>query len=633
MSSRNAGINSQDLSVIALAPDGSVYAGGFPACAAPTLQLGNATQESFCVTKTNPAGNPVFSVQIGGVSVVDALITGATGNAYIAGFSYPGGMGFATTPGAYEPSPPDGPASFVCALSATDGHPLFCTFVDVSFLNAPFPPLAVDSTGAAYIAGNCASASTDTCVQKISADGTAAVYLTHTGLAVVSNVYPYAALDGQGDLFVAQPNGMVKLGPSGTVIATTALEYDQLLGLALDPAGEPEIAVPITPGQTSANLLLRRFQADLSADVFDTQLFLPATVYGLAVDSAGISYLWGQTNNVNLPAVHPTAVCRAGSNVFLARLDNNGAILQSTFVNTSSGILAGTPLYFDSKGASLLVAASTTVGIVGLGPANSEVVVSCAGSGASFSNAPIAPNQLISLFGYGIGPTAPLSGEPDSNGLYPFQLGGAQVTFDGIAAPLLYAGGGQINLVTPGALQGKTTTHICAVVNNAATNCLNLPVQPASPDVFLLSGNQPAAYNQDGTVNTSQNAAPAGTVVSLYLTGLGATSPATPDGAVSQAAPPAPAFQVQVVFTWQTQCSLRMSSESVTVNPLYAGPAPLEVEGLSQIDVAVPSPPPPTPPNDCSPVPGNGGPMVAIQVLVPGAAAPVSSQPVQLWTD
>jgi uncharacterized protein (TIGR03437 family) len=629
------GIGAQNLSVVAIAPDGWVYSGSFPSCTAPTLQFGDSSGETFCVTKTGTTGNSVFSVQIGGVSVVDALISDAAGNAYIAGFSYPGGMGFATTRSAYESSPPNGgPASFVCALSGTDGHPLFCTFVDVYFLNAPFPPLVVDSAGAIYIAGNCVAASTDTCVEKLNAGGMAVAYLTHTGLAVVSNVYPYAALDSQGNLFVAQPDGLVKLDPSGTVTASAALQFSQLIGLALDSAGEPEIAVPLPAGQGSTNFLLRRFQTDLSAVLSDTQLFFPGSVYGVAADDAGITYLWGQTSDVNLPAVHPTAACRAGSNVFFARLDDSGSLLQSTFLNTGPGLLTGSPMYFNSNGASLLaIEQDKVVAIVNLGPADSEIALSCAGSGASFPNAPLAPNQLLSLFGYGIGPSAPLSGQPDSNGFYPFQLGGTQITFDGIAAPLLYVSGGQINLVTPGALQGKTTTLLCAVVDNAATNCLDLPVQPAAPDIFLLPGNQPAAFNQDGTVNSAQNPAPPGSAVSLYLTGLGTTTPATADGAITPDQPPVPDLQVQVIFTWQIQCPLFRGSEPVTANPLYAGPVPMEVEGLSQINVAVPSPPASTPPNNCSPVTASGGPTLTIDVLVPGATAPISSQPVEIWSN
>jgi hypothetical protein len=51
-------------------------------------------------------------------------------------------------------------------------------------------------------------------------------------------------------------------------------------------------------------------------------------------------------------------------------------------------------------------------------------------------------------------------------------------------------------------------------------------------------------------------------------------------------------LKVQVVFTWQTYNFL-MSTGSVSAEGeiLYAGPAPLEVEGLSQIEVSVPEPP------------------------------------------
>ena len=78
----------------------------------------------------------------------------------------------------------------------------------------------------------------------------------------------------------------------------------------------------------------------------------------------------------------------------------------------------------------------------------------------------------------------PISAVPDANGVYPFQLGGTQVTFDRVTAPLLYASRSQINLVTPHSLMGKSTTHVCATVNGIAANCLDMPVVPAAPGIF-----------------------------------------------------------------------------------------------------------------------------------------------------
>ena len=623
----------EGLTLISIATNGEIYTGGPVSCTMPTQKIGDSSYASSCLTRTNASKHSVFSVQIGGASL-EALALDKAGNAYVAGLAVPGGSGFATTPGAYKsslPGDPYGANPFICKLSGDDGHPLFCTYGDIFFLNVPFPPLVVDSAGAPYIAGNCVSASADVCVEKLNPAGTALEYLTHTDLRTVTYVFPYAALDTQGNLFLAQPNGVVKLNPSGVVTGRNALENSQLIGLAVDPAGEPQILATVQPGEDSANFLVRRYKADLSAVLFDAPLFLPGNVSGMAVDATGITDLWGKTSDVNLPPVHPTAVCVPASNAFLTRLDNYGSTLQSTFLNGPPTLFSGAGMFFNSSGAYLL-AIDTGLEILSLGPASSEVALSCIGSGASFKNAPLAPNQIVSLFGYGIGPSAPQLGQPDSNGLYPFQLGRTQISFDGVAAPLLYVSEDQVNLVTPRSLSGKTATHLCAVLNDATTNCLDVPVGPAAPDIFLSAGNRAAALNEDGTVNSAQNVAPTGSIVSLFLTGLGTTTPATPDGGITPYPPPAQDLQIKVVFTFQTQCFLYGGSESVVADPLYAGPALLEIEGVNQINVVVPSPPPPVDAS-CAPVIVKGGLSVAVEVLLPGGAAPISSPAVGIWTN
>ena len=50
-----------------------------------------------------------------------------------------------------------------------------------------------------------------------------------------------------------------------------------------------------------------------------------------------------------------------------------------------------------------------------------------------------------------------------------------------------------------------------------------------SPGLYTFGG-QALVYNQDGTINSSSNAAAAGSVVVLYATGLGQTNPQGQDG-------------------------------------------------------------------------------------------------------
>jgi uncharacterized protein (TIGR03437 family) len=94
-------------------------------------------------------------------------------------------------------------------------------------------------------------------------------------------------------------------------------------------------------------------------------------------------------------------------------------------------------------------------------------------------------------------------------------------------------------------------------------------------------GGQGAILNQDGSVNSQSNPASRGSVVSLYATGAGLTTPASVNGLVT--APnaseyyPAPVLPVSV------------SIDGQAAQIVYAGAAPGLIAGVLQINVVVPA--------------------------------------------
>jgi uncharacterized protein (TIGR03437 family) len=179
-----------------------------------------------------------------------------------------------------------------------------------------------------------------------------------------------------------------------------------------------------------------------------------------------------------------------------------------------------------------------------------------------------------------IGSSEPVSGQPGADGRFPFELGGTKVTFDGIAAALLYVSSTQINAVAPLALTAAST-HVCVVQTRAATNCIDVPVVPADPGIFLI-GTHAAALNQDGTINSETNPATFGSIVSIFATGLGTITPAPPDGSLVGFPLPAQTLQVQASAPFFDES--RNVTLFDTLRIYYAGPAPFEVEGLTQIN-------------------------------------------------
>lgn len=559
--------------------------GSGSSCPPPTLKVGDTSSASICIGKTASSGQQPFSVQIGGLYPQDVkvLAIDQAGNVDVVG-GWIDATGFVTTPGAYEPSPPSTQfAPWYCELSGVDGHPLFCTYIDVFPYGAQ--PFATDPAGGAYFAGICLADLYQGCVEKLNPKGDSIGYLTQQSWTA-----SYLAVDSNENVGIAGNNGLIaKLDAHGAVIATAGEPFDaQSAALAFDAAGDLQIAFQLTPFQqfppgpgSAYAYLVRRYKGDLSVVLSEGSLTIPGLA-GMSIDPAGITYLWG-IGGPNLAVVHPTQRCDRVSNPFLARLGNDGTLLQVTYLNTppSDGlgldpfVSPGGSMFFNSGGA-ILPAKGVNWEMLSLGPATTEINFSCVGSAASLTTAPLAPNEIVSLFWTGVGPSQGLTAAPDASGRFPFQLGGVQVTFDGVPAPILYADSAQIKLVTPGALQDRATVHICAMAGNVATNCADVPVLPAAPDIFAPV---------DGY---SFGAIPNG-ILTLFLTGLGAMTPAPADGSVANYPLASQDLKPQVVFSFGgITAGYHSCSGTALGDIVYAGPAPLEVEGLAQINVSIP---------------------------------------------
>jgi uncharacterized protein (TIGR03437 family) len=204
-------------------------------------------------------------------------------------------------------------------------------------------------------------------------------------------------------------------------------------------------------------------------------------------------------------------------------------------------------------------------------------VVEFAGSAASYDGGALAPGELITLFGKNLSGTG-LSAPGPTGGVYGKVIDGARVWFDQTAAALLYTSPGQVGAIAPFSLIPGQVVHVAVERDGFRGAPTILAVVPAKPGVFTVdgSGSGPAAaLNQDGTVNREAGPAAKGSVVVLYLTGLGATEPAGSDGAI------AGAVQRAVMVP-----SVMIDGKAAEL--LYAGTAPGLVHGVSQLNVRIP---------------------------------------------
>jgi uncharacterized protein (TIGR03437 family) len=204
-------------------------------------------------------------------------------------------------------------------------------------------------------------------------------------------------------------------------------------------------------------------------------------------------------------------------------------------------------------------------------------VISTVVNSASFLPGAVSPGELITIFGANLGPSADAQGDINSD-VVANTVENTQVIIGGVAAPILFASPTQINAVVPFSVSG-TTTQVQVMYQGQPTASTTVPVQAASPAVFSMTSNgggQGAILNQDGSVNSPNNPAAPGSVVVLFATGAGATTPASVDGSLTSAPYPKPNLPVSVTINGET------------AQILYAGAAPSLVAGVLQINIVLP---------------------------------------------
>jgi uncharacterized protein (TIGR03437 family) len=312
---------------------------------------------------------------------------------------------------------------------------------------------------------------------------------------------------------------------------------------------------------------------------------------GVAPDANGNIYVADNGNNrvlmypslVFLPVAGGTATAVVGQQ----GLSGTGANWDSVDGRaTPDSLSSPVGLYIDRQNTVYVADSGNNRILQFLNPAS---VVNAATFQASV---PVGQGSLATLFGSGL-----VTGQATSSGTtWPSTLLNRQVVVnDQTAAPLYFMGAGQINFQVPS--NAPLGTQRIAV-RTADTQELvaggTLLVQAAAPGIFTANSQgsgQAAVVNQDLTINSASNPAPAGSTISLYGTGQGQVSPSVQDGT---AAPTTSyTFTLAVPTTNGTACLNSPNSMCVAVGTAFAnvpfsGLAPGFI-GLWQINVTLPT--------------------------------------------
>lgn len=583
----------------------------------PGLRLGGGPGEGLrdaFVVRLTPEGGLSYAVRFGGSRSAETggLAVDREGAVYVAGTT--DSQDFPFTAGALRsalPGPTVQSVGFVLKLSPDGNRPVYAAAlggartvcaetgpcVGPLVARSSAGAIAVDAAGNAYVAGitnatdfpattgalssdcRCSVESSNAFVAKVAANGDRLLFSTFLSARSPSAFHPGVvvadlALHSSGSIFVTG--------------FTTSDQFPATSGAwrtARDPA-------TVSSGEPAA--FAARLSPDASRLEYSTFLSGLAGEHGVAIrtDGAGNAYVTGGKAPVGIivrvvvdrPAptfavaaatdlpISPGGFARGGE--FFVKLAPDGAsALFSTRLPDGFG---GQDIGLDPLGSVLLVGRGGYLSRMTL--PELPPILGVANAAGSPVSGRIAPGELISIFGPAIGPAEPVGLRLDERGRVATTLAGVEVRIGGVSAPLLYARRDQINAVVPfrGFLEVSPTLEVLHAGRSVRT--VRLAATLVDPAVFRAEGDFAAALNEDGTVNSRENPARPGTVVSVFATGLGPFFPPLEDGEVPSG------DQVRLFEPVAVQDLARRTLLPV----LYAGQAPGLVAGVAQINFRLP---------------------------------------------
>jgi uncharacterized protein (TIGR03437 family) len=418
--------------------------------------------------------------------------------------------------------------------------------------------IAVDSAGDWFI-----SDTANNRIRMVTAAGVISTF-AGTGDPALLNSPRGIAIDGSENLYVADSGNNVvrEITPAG-IITSFAGQLNNPLSVAIDAQGSVYIAdsgnnriLLVTASGTSSTLATINGPMAVALDATGNVVVADATqIWKVASDGTAKSLIDGLSSPgaIAFASDGSLMIADTGANV-IRRLSTSGVLTTIAGAGTAG---------FSGDGGSALVAQLNAPSGIALG-ANGTILVADSGNNrirsltvpaaalvtatvavvnaASLAPGSIAPGEIITVFGVG------------------FNTTDTQLLFYGKPATVFYTSATQINALAPVGLATNSTATISIVVDSAPIAGSAVPVVPAAPGIFTISGatGQAAATNQDGSLNSASNPAARGSVVSLYATGQGSS---------------------------QNGVTLTIAGYNAPL--LYAGPAP-GFPGLMQINAQIP---------------------------------------------
>jgi uncharacterized protein (TIGR03437 family) len=554
---------------------------------------------------TDIATNAQMKLAIPNLAMQSGIVTDINGNVYFAESA--SGLVRKISPGGSITTVAGGgscTSQSVCPLG--DGGP-----ATSAHLSLP-TSVAVDGRGNLFIEGQnrVRKASPDGIITTVAGNGTSGSS-GDGGLATDAQIVAYGgvAVDGAGNLFIADVNRVRKVSPEG--IITTVVVVGACAGPSCD-VGPSAVVVGACAGPScssgplavavdgSGDLLIGDIEGDdfdcynyirkvSAGGIVDTLAGVPGPCRGAGDGGPAASAALGYTTSIavdhagNIFLTDPIAqrIRRISPDGIIATVaggqygysgDGGPAVNAALNYPTAVAADAGGNVYFSD-------AFNDVIRV--LRPVNHPTLTAVV-DGASQAPDSVSPGKIVLIYGAGLGPASLTPNQPASlpGGVgFGSVVGGTTVKFNSISAAILYASATQLAVLAPYGL-GGTTAQVQVTYLGDVSNTFSVPLAGAAPSLFTLnqsgSGQAVAINASNGKANTAANPVKVGDYISLYATGEGQTIPAGVDGRLSST-PTRPVRPVSVTVA------------GIPAQVQYAGGAPGQVAGLMQVNVQIPS--------------------------------------------
>ena len=205
---------------------------------------------------------------------------------------------------------------------------------------------------------------------------------------------------------------------------------------------------------------------------------------------------------------------------------------------------------------------------------------------------PIAPGEIITILGTSLCPLKDRSrvveGIPGSRIFYYLsESGGTRVMINGVAVPILYCEGGQVNAVVPYDIAVPSRAEIVVSHYGVESNAVSIEVTDTAPAILSLnqSGDgQGLIINANRTLNSSQNPAKAGETVQIFASGAGQMVPRPLAGLIVR--PVAGVTSVEPPAKPTAPVSLTIGGKAVEIK--FAGTVPDFINSVLLIEAVMP---------------------------------------------